>query len=167
MSKPLWRWFALLLPLLVLLGGIVRGERLHRDGEEWRFDVAGYDPRDLLRGQYLRFRIVEEWGDPHEGATEQSSCLCLERTRPRDSASLRAASCDFARASCSAYLVREELQGLNRFYVPETRARELEQRLGEALQPDGTQAQVLVVIDDAGRAAVVDLLIDDQSILAH
>ena len=29
----------------VLAGGIVRGERAVRTGDEWLFDVAGYDPR--------------------------------------------------------------------------------------------------------------------------
>ena len=48
---------ALALPLVVIAIGIVRGE-LHLAGaRRWTFEVGGYDPRDLLQGRYLAYRL--------------------------------------------------------------------------------------------------------------
>jgi len=150
----------LLLPLLVLGAGIVRGECAIRSGEIWRFDIGGYDPRDLLRGRYLRFRIEPQWGDPHDQdlASRDAECACLERIAERSSAILHAASCASARASCDSFVVFAELAALDRFYVPEARAKELEQRLQSAAARDAAQA--LVSIDRNGSPTLVDLEID-------
>lgn len=162
MRSKAWRWFALVLPLLVLGVGIVRGERAIRMGEIWRFDIGGYDPRDLLRGRYLRFRIEEQWGEPREATAETMECACLERTGDETAPILHAASCSFARARCDSFVVRDELQKLDRFYIPEARAGDLEKRLQDAAARDA--AQILVAIDRHGTPVIVDLLVDGTPI---
>ena len=162
MQSKAWRWFALALPLLVLVLGIVRGERAIRTGEIWRFDIGGYDPRDLLRGRYLRFRIEEQWGDPHDLSVEEADCACLERTSRDAAPNLHAASCSFARQSCDSFVVRAKLEKLDRFYIPEAKARELEERLQEATERDA--AQILVRLDPHGTPVLIDLLLDGASI---
>ena len=159
-----WRWFALWLPIVVLGVGIARGEHAIRSGEIWRFDVSGYDPRDLLRGHYLRFRIEEQWGDPydHAGPASEADCACLERREDGEPPLLHAASCGFARGQCEDFVIREELLELDRFYVPEAKARELERRLQEARARD--EAKLLVAIDRDGHPVIADLLIDGVSL---
>jgi uncharacterized membrane-anchored protein len=157
-----WRWFALALPLLVLGLGILRGERAIRAGEPWHFDIGGYDPRDLLRGHYLRFTVEEQWGDPLDGSVEEADCACLERTPGGAAPILHPASCSFARESCDSFVVRAELDRLDRFYIPEARAQELEERLQDAATRDA--AQILVRIDRKGTPVLVDLLIDGKPV---
>ena len=162
MPNKAWRWFALVLPLLVLGVGIVRGEHAIRTGEPWRFDIGGYDPRDLLRGHYLLFRVELQLGEPHDEVAEGAECACLERT-PDDAAPiLRPASCSFARASCDSFVVRGELEKLDRFYIPEARAREFEKILQDAAARDA--AQILVRINRNGTPTLVDLLVDGTPI---
>ena len=162
MQSKAWRWFALALPLLVLGLGIVRGERAIRTGELWRFDIGGYDPRDPLRGRYLRFQVEEQWGAPHDLAVEAADCACLERASEDLAPILRPASCSFARQSCDSFVVRAKLEQLDRFYIPEGRAAELEERLRDAAGRDASQ--ILVRIDRHGTPVLIDLLIDGASI---
>lgn len=163
MRSRVWRWFALILPLVVLVVGVVRGERALRVGETWWFDITGYDPQDLLRGRYLRFQVEEQWGEPYDATDDDADCACLERTTVQAAPVLRAASCSFARASCDRFIVRTELDQLDRFYVPEARARELEAWLQDAASRDA--AQIVVAIDRDGSAVIVDLLVDGAPIL--
>lgn len=160
MPTKAMRWLALILPLLVLAGGIVRGERAIRSGETWRFEVGGYDPRDLLRGRYLRFRIVEQWGEPYDygQSSPAADCACLERTDDRSPPTLHAASCTFARAECDHFVVRADLQSIDRFYIPEDQARDLERRLQEAAARDAARA--VIVINPNGTPILVDLEVD-------
>ena len=164
MKAEHWRWLALWLPIVVLGVGIARGEHAIRSGEIWRFEVGGYDPRDLLRGHYLRFQIQERWGDAydHEGPASDAECACLERTGDDEPPLLHAASCEFADEQCERFVIRDELIGLNRFYVPEARARELERRLQDASARG--EAELLVAIDREGHPVISDLLIDGVSL---
>ncbi|MEQ8411835.1 MAG: GDYXXLXY domain-containing protein [Erythrobacter sp.] len=49
------RLAAMLLPLAGLAGLWAWSDRVSRQGTEWEVPVAGYDPRDLLRGHYVEF----------------------------------------------------------------------------------------------------------------
>ncbi len=151
------RWFALWLPIVVLAVGMVRGEYAIRTGVIWEFDVDGYDPRDLLRGHYLRFRLDAQWADPydHEGPASEAECACLERTTASEPPLLHAASCEYAREECEHFVIVEELLGLDRFYVPEDRARELERNLQAAASRG--EARLLVAIDRDGHPTIADL----------
>ena len=51
----------LALPLLLLAGLTARAEWTRRVGELIRVHIAGYDPRDVLRGHFLRYRIAWNW----------------------------------------------------------------------------------------------------------
>ena len=165
MRRKVLRWFALLLPLIVLAGGIVRGERAVRIGEIWRFDIGGYDRRDLLRGRYLQFRIEEQWGNAYHIADEVAECACLERTGDTTAPTLHRVACEYTEFRCDSFIALDALQRLNRFYIPEARAKELEQVLLDAQERDA--AQISVSVDRTGKATIVDLLIDGQPILEH
>lgn len=154
------RWLALVLPLLVLAGGIVRGERAIRSGETWRFDIGGYDPRDLLRGRYLRFQIEERWGEPYDRdhKSPEADCACLERGDPGSPPIQHAASCAFARSECAHFVLRADLEAIDRFYIPEAKARDLERRLQDAAARDAARA--VIVINPRGAPILVDLEVD-------
>ena len=73
------QWLGLALPLLVIAAGVVRGELALATGRAFRFRIEGYDPRDLLRGHYLQFRIAFDFipGTESSAAASEDSCLCL------------------------------------------------------------------------------------------
>lgn len=70
----------LLLPLVGLAGGIVRQQAALDGATRWILPISGYDPRDPLRGQFLRFSY--DWqveGDAAACAAPAGCALCLAR----------------------------------------------------------------------------------------
>jgi hypothetical protein len=68
-------WFAVLLPIVAFAGLVVRAELLRASGPVFHVAIAGYDPRDLLQGHYLRYRL--QW--PADGECDGATCcLCLQ-----------------------------------------------------------------------------------------
>jgi uncharacterized membrane-anchored protein len=156
---------AVVLPLLVIVGGIVRAEVELAKGTPWVFDVAGYDPRDLLRGRYLQFRLdlhEEEPNDACDSAAGQDCCYCLSRTEPDAPPRAEATQCTIAVRDCDGALKIAEVQKLRRYYVPEARASELEAKLREAEGRDA--ARLRLRIDREGNPRIDGLLVDGEMI---
>ena len=71
---------ALLLPVVVLAALTVREEMARRDSQSWRIPVEGFDPRDTLRGLYVRFSYgFEVRGDAASCLGAEGCRLCLEQ----------------------------------------------------------------------------------------
>lgn len=140
---------ALLLPLVGTAGLIVRGEVALR-GSEWRFPVRGFDPRDLLRGRYLTYRIL--WGETEKQPPCQYCCLCLEREVGAQG--VTRTECSEARR-CDAYVAVDEVEELQRFYVPESHASALERAV---IQERGE----ILLSAVRGQLAIKELLIDGK-----
>ena len=70
---------ALLLPMLWAAGSWAVNQRAIGAGGSWVIPVEGYDPRDLIRGQHVRFRYA--WEVRGDGALcrNQNCDLCLSR----------------------------------------------------------------------------------------
>jgi hypothetical protein len=75
--------------LLLPLGGLAVGwavtDYRARQGTDWEIPVAGYDPRDLLRGHYIAYQYA--WPglkgeDEFTSGADGASALCLEGTAP-------------------------------------------------------------------------------------
>ncbi len=75
------RWMlaaALALPLAGLAVGIVMQETGERGATEWRIPIAGYDPRDPLRGRFIAFRYDWTVSGPAYLCRDGGCMLCLE-----------------------------------------------------------------------------------------
>ena len=156
---------ALVLPLLAIAIGIVRAELFLSHARDFVFEIGGYDPRDLLRGHYLQFRLQVEPLSVREACDDSSGacCLCLTRVAEDAVPYAERASCTTARSSCDAALHTRYLTEPQRYYIPEQRARELERRLIEAMPQ--RRAQVVLAIDREGGAQIRELRIDGEPIL--
>jgi hypothetical protein len=77
------RWLlvaALLLPLAGLVAGIVRQQVALDGATRWVIPITGHDPRDPLRGQYLRFAYAWQVDGDARGCDPPRGCaLCLAR----------------------------------------------------------------------------------------
>ena len=78
MSKPLQR-IAVILPIALLVVMIGRAEWQLEHSQTWHFAIRGYDPRDLLRGHYLRFNLAVQATGTSEacGISDPDCCYCL------------------------------------------------------------------------------------------
>lgn len=156
--------FAVLLPVLSIAFGIVRSELFVRRAQDFVFEIGGYDPRDLLRGHYLQFRL--EVGEvpvrePCDDATREC-CLCLSRREPGPVPFAERATCETARLVCDGALHTRYLREPHRYYVPEAEAQELERRLIEAT--GRRAAHVVLAIARDGEAHVRELRLDGKAI---
>ena len=160
-NKPLL--IAVAIPFILLCLLIARAEYHVRSGEHWSFEITGYDPRDLLRGHYLRFRLAYDW-EANQGSCPdgQNCCLCLTRTELK-TPKVKHSSCDIAKKQCDGYMLSEHQNSLNRFYIPELEARRAENILATARTENN--AFLTVSINHKGEPKIVDLSIGDQPII--
>jgi uncharacterized membrane-anchored protein len=163
MKRP-WAILALVLPLLVFLLAIGRAEFHLLKGETFTFAITGYDPRDLLRGHYLQFRVAYDWEEDTQAcSTEdgQECCYCLMHSdgpTPKVSHAL----CVEAESTCDGYLRETEVTDLNRYYIPEEQAQAAEKLLRDGWA-EGT-AHIQVSITPDGEAQISDLQIGGESL---
>ena len=162
--KRHWAIAALVMPLLFFALAILKAKRHLVEGETYRFAIGGYDPRDMLRGHYLRFRVTYDWEEDRghcEVDASEDCCLCLMRSGDSPPGVVYA-TCDEARSQCDGSLLASERDDMNRYYIPEEKAAEAEAflRLGQS----EANAFIIVSITPDGRAQLVDLEIDGQSL---
>ena len=155
---------ALALPMVSIVGAIVHSELRRAQAEDWTFTTRGYDPRDLFYGHYVRFNIDFRESAPRLTCTnhQPDCCLCLSGKPGPDIPHTRRMSCDEARSSCDGVLQTRFIERLDRYYVPEGRARELDERVRQASR-DGNLRAVLS-IDPTGYAEVNELRIGGKRV---
>lgn len=152
---------ALALPLLVLLFLIGRGEFISRSGQKWRVRITGYDPRDLVHGQYLRYRLQWVWerSEPDRGNLPDDAIYCL--TTPTNGRRPPEPTVDVVprsdRARCRSWFPVETEERLNRFYIPEGKGSAFERAVRNET------CYVVLAISRTGQVVVEDLLINDTS----
>lgn len=122
-------WLALVLPVIGLATLWAWTDSWTKEGTEWDVPVQGYDPRDLLRGHYIEFTY--DWpGDDSDVAF--LSAFCIEGDAPTISRIVEredVESCaHFARANYGSVYGGMGLER-GRLYVPQTQARDLEDKL--------------------------------------
>lgn len=76
--------FSLLFPIVVLLGFVGLHTVNQKTGTSWVVDIEGYDPRDLLRGHYLTYRYVWNWGENHSNCVGENCCMCINQAEAND-----------------------------------------------------------------------------------
>jgi uncharacterized membrane-anchored protein len=133
-------------------------------GTEVKFRVQGYDPRDLLAGHYLTYRV--DYGsritcgqfsnDLDYINTQHCLCLTVDNAGVATAATGATESCAAIKESCSLWLkgqcqYNDNFQAqIERFYIPEgNRADNI---------TTSENAQITVRISKSGRGMVTGLL---------
>lgn len=132
-----FRLAAIALPLAGLAGLWAMSDHTFRQGTEWEVPVAGYDPRDYLRGHYVEFTY--DWPGVDEFRDAPPQMLCLEGSAPQLTRVV--AFVDAAAAGPCAHPVRADASGVygwdglarGRIYLDQDRAAAMQ---GELLNPD-------------------------------
>lgn len=115
-------WFAVVFPLVVMLGWTAKLALGKRSGREVTLAIRGFDPRDLLSGHYLRYQV--DWGSARcEVAAGVDTCYCVDGEVPATvtwtgACAERPKFCDlYIKGTCQHGTLEA---GLNRFFIPET-----------------------------------------------
>lgn len=157
---PLALGLALILPLLVPLGLALKASHDIQTATVYRLPIAGYDPRDMLRGHYLVFQFAWPWaqGVTPDGQTcaahFENCCVCLNGPADKPLATLGV--CTSAK-SCPAQIKgrydgdgRFDI-GIDQYYIPESDSYRLEGmlrqnperlRLGLAVRKSGLRPKI-------------------------
>lgn len=158
MSRRVRLIAALVIPMVGIGALIVRGELRTSGDRVWRVPVKGYDPRDLLSGQYLRYRYVWAEGERLCPGGPPDCCLCLSGASAGAAATPQVYSVDCAQPElmgvCDDVVRSAEVRGPQRFYIDERYAKAAEIALRERA------ASVELVVTAEGGVAVRELLFD-------
>ncbi|WP_416462340.1 GDYXXLXY domain-containing protein [Sphingomonas sp. VDB2] len=132
---------ALLLPLAALLASWAMIHRQAQQGEDWLIPIEGYDPRDLLRGHYVRYRYAWPTAPLREGESRvdpaYASALCVTGIAPHIR-TVRPVSPTDATGDCAIILratlgARQEVRRLESeiFYASQGQAIALSRKLAD------------------------------------
>jgi len=156
---------SLLFPVLVLLGITIYKDLKTRIGKTIIIPIEGYDPRDLLSGHYLTYRLDL----PHHSICESAYkkgrrapvYVCLKQLSDNKLSAHTVYSIESGRESCDAVLKGRcdnglFVAGIERFYIPEEHAA----RLDKVFR--GGKGKLVVSIDTQGKASIKDLLIENK-----
>ncbi len=147
---------ALLFPIAVLAGNAYMNHQQRLSGEEVVFPISGFDPRDLLSGNYLVYQVDYGLNDSNGcPASDIAAALCVRPERRIYPADELPDSCTlYLKGDCDGSAVFSA--GLNRFYIPQENAKRLEKQVLEK------RGQIAISLDSRGNAAIRDLLIDGK-----
>ncbi len=149
-----------MIPFILLCLLIARAEYHLSIGSQWDFAITGYDPRDLLRGHYLRFRLAYDWQEPRKQCAGDKGCVYCLTDIGNQAPQVQIVDARLAK-QCDGFMQYDYLQEpFNRFYIAETQARLAEDLLRQA-RIDNT-AYLRLSINKKGTPRIVDLLIDGR-----
>jgi len=159
---------AVIFPLLVMAAWVGRLEWTKHYGAEVILEIQGYDPRDLLSGHYLRYRVNYGPKGNCPDRYQKSSgpvCFCLEKTASEIYEATWAGQCsDRDPNSCGIYIRGNCHYGhfsanIERMYFPERFTKEL------AVVPP--KAVIKVRLSDSGQGQVTHLLVDGVDLIEY
>lgn len=74
-------FLALALPLVFFAWQTYSNITKNQSYQSWRVGITGYDPRNILKGRFIRYRYDYDWTDTEENRScdgfAQNCCLCL------------------------------------------------------------------------------------------
>lgn len=146
----------LVFPIIALM--LLTGYKsyLLNTGREVTLPITGYDPRDLLSGHYLTYRVeygVENICKGMMGKMAMEAYVCLN---PKQFSFSPLNNClQMIRGTCRNSSRFEA--GIERYYIPEEQASELDKLVR------GGKASIVVSVQPSGKAQIKDLLINGKS----
>ena len=153
MRRALGRLTALLIPLLALLTLAGYHHYLLRSGVEVILPISGYDPRDLLAGHYLTYRIdygIEAICSDRPG--RYPGYICLEPqgfyadNPPAECARLISGQCRHGQFDA----------GIERYFIPEAEAEALDQEIRTG------NAKIRLSVNANGQTRVKGLILESR-----
>ncbi len=161
MTPPgkIWTAIALAIPLLGLAGLTLLKHHARNHGQEIVLPIRGFDPRDLLSGHYLLYRIdygiKTQCANKGKTIEKNAAAICLKPEKKLHIGASPPPNCSlFVRGTCKN---NRFTSGLERFYIPLEHAKTLEDKVRDR------HGELVLSISEDGEAAVKDLLIDGKN----
>jgi uncharacterized membrane-anchored protein len=148
---------AIFLPLVAMSIWVGSYAFVRQTAREFTFPIAGYDPRDLLSGHYLQYRVDYKLPLKCE-MNAPEWCVCIEDSTPYAFVS-REGRC--SEISCSMPMKGRcdglrFLAGIERFYFPEKFTKKL------AVVPP--RSSITISLGSSGQAVVKSMQVEDRDL---
>jgi len=142
----------LLFPILILLALTIYKKHILTSGSEVILPISGYDPRDLLSGHYLIYRVEYQVNNLCVGTTKvQKGYVCLDQ---KSFSLSKPTTCKtFIRGICRN---GQFVAGIEKYYIPESNATYVNQQITEK------NASIVISVMPNGVAQVKNLLIQHK-----
>jgi uncharacterized membrane-anchored protein len=146
---------ALVFPIIAL--GILTGYKHYKVtvGTEVILPIEGYDPRDLLSGHYLTYRVnygAKNICEQSKAIKHSVGYVCLQ---PKHFTYFKPETCQLMiKGNCSGSQFKA---GIERFYIPENQASKLDKDVRSK------KGSIVLSVTPDGHAQIKDLLINGKS----
>lgn len=154
-----------LVPFVALLLWVISLELRLVSGTAIRIRVEGYDPRDLLSGHYILFRISMYDIDPCKDTARDNACVCfgydkddLKIAKPIWGG-LCSSAPDYCVLKMKGRCEGSRFTGLDRYYIPE--------RLAPVLQTVPADSSADVVLSKNGEAQITNFYVGDETLESY
>lgn len=146
---------ALALPLAGLAASWAAAEYSSRQGTVWHVPIAGYDPRDILRGHYVVYTYEWPGLETAPRGAGAGDTLCLEGDAPHLTRVFppRGQACETFVTARGGWNDPEGGLATGRLYVPQDRAAALERRLADP----ALQGMVHIRVREDGHLTPLDI----------
>lgn len=167
MTRPNKRLLvSLLFPILALVA--LTGYKAYKQiaGVQLTIPITGYDPRDLLSGHYLTYRLDFKQHICPGYNLENQMFVCVVQLDNYLSASEVSSPSRSSNPECTA-IIRGNCDqgrftaGVERFYIPEQHSVQLD-RIVRGWGANANRAKLVISVDRHGKAVAKNLLIDDK-----
>jgi uncharacterized membrane-anchored protein len=164
--KVRWPLVAVVLPITVMALWLAALSLAIARGTEVSLKVTGYDPRDLLRGHYLQYRV--DYGFDFTSVNERDGrpqCLCLSIGPEGFAKATSVSRCEERNESTCPLFIKGTLDwrgfaaGIERYYFPEN--------YQQWLQLVPPEATIKVSVTKDGNAYVRGMYVAGEPILEY
>lgn len=142
------------IPILCLI--ILAGSKAYKDisGKKFTLNIVGFDPRDLLSGHYLTYRVQYlKDGKRICSSSDKEKLYCFDNMSAVDTQA-EFPKCKYVvKAKCEH--LRFKL-GIERFYIPEEYSVELDKVVRDQ------KGKIIISVNTNGDAQVSNLLINNM-----
>ena len=157
---------AVIIPLAVMVGWVLRLQLVVSSGAMIHVGVTGYDPRDLLAGHYLQYQLDLGEQSPCGVGAGGEQCVCFTESNSSLTRSqiVWSGACAAAPRECRGLLKgrcehSRFVAGVERFYFAEG--------MSDMLRFIPTGASVMLKTDSDGQAVVVDLMVEGEPLAVY
>ena len=164
--KKNWIILQIFLPLLVVFGWTTYLYLVSENASDVEFPVRGYDPRDLLSGNYIRYQVdygsLTICNERESTNVSDKFCVCFEKQKnSRFSVASSRIGCEQAKDLCGTYMrgncqYGEFIAGIERFFIPE--------EYKNYLTTIPENSSIIVRIPKNGHAMLHELLIEGKNL---
>ncbi len=153
-----WKTYTLLLPLLGYLASIALAERELQGAEIVEVSIEGFDPRDVLRGQYIRYRLSTLYRLPSkERWSADAACLIPSENAPYTLSLHKKSN---PPSACQHAIPIQFAREQHRYFIQQDQARSIEKIV------QAGQGSISLALISKDRVVVRELLLNGEA-LSH